>query len=202
METFLSICIGIGLSAACGFRVFVPLLCLSIAAKTGFVHLAASFAWIGTTPAMIAFAVATVAEIAAYYVPWLDNALDSIAVPVATVAGILATASVVTDVDPFWRWTLAVIAGGGIAASTQIATTKARLASSITTGGFAKPVLSTVEATSSTVLSVLAVVWPIVALVVVLAILAACWMVIWFVGKRVLRMVRGKNEIPVFNPGA
>jgi len=192
MEIFLSICLGIGLSAACGFRVFVPLLCLSIAAHfgAGHVHLAKSFAWVGSYPAMIAFGVATLVEIIAYYVPWLDNALDSAAVPVATIAGIFVTASVVTDIDPFWRWTMAVIAGGGIAASTQLATTKARVASSLTTGGFANPILSTVEAVSSTVLSVFAVIWPIVALVLAVVILIVCWLVIWFVGKRVLKIFR------------
>ena len=122
MEIFLSICVGVGLSAACGFRVFVPLLCLSIAAKLGAVHLAASFAWVGSTPAIVAFSVATAVEIAGYYIPWVDNALDSAAVPLATAAGVFVMASVVADMDPFWRWTLAVIAGGGIAASTQLAT--------------------------------------------------------------------------------
>ena len=166
MDIFLSICIGIGLSAACGFRVFVPLLCLSIAAHFGLgdIHVAKSFAWVGSYPAMIAFGVATIVEIIAYYVPWLDNALDSAAIPIATAAGIFVTASVVADIDPFWRWTMAVIAGGGIAASTQLATTKARLASSATTGGFANPVLATVEAVSSTALSIFAVAWPIIAL--------------------------------------
>ena len=202
MEIFLSICLGIGLSAACGFRVFVPLLCLSLAAKFGALPLTPGFAWAGSTTAVIAFGAATVAEIVAYYIPWVDNALDAIAGPLATIAGVVVMASVLTDIEPFWRWTLAVIAGGGIAASTQIATTKARLASSITTGGFANPVLATIEATSSTVLSVLAVIWPLVALVVVLAILAVCWMVIWFVGKRVLKMMRGQTETPVLNPGA
>ncbi len=190
MEIFLSICVGIGLSAACGFRVFVPLLCLSIAAKLGVVPLVSSFAWVGTTPAIIAFSVATVAEIAAYYFPWVDNVLDSAAVPLATVAGIFVTASVITDIAPFWRWTLAVIAGGGIAASTQLATTKARVASSLTTGGFANPILATVENISSTVLSVFAVVWPIVALMLVIGILAVCWVMIWLVGKRVVKLFR------------
>jgi hypothetical protein len=195
VETFLSICLGIGLSAACGFRVFVPLLCLSIAAHFGadHVHLAKSFAWIGSYPAMIAFAVATLVEIAAYYIPWLDNALDSAAIPIATAAGIFVTASVVADIDPFWRWTLAVIAGGGIAASTQLATTKARITSSVTTGGLANPVLATVEGISSTLLSVLAVIWPIVAFMLVIALLAVCGVVICFVGKRLLKLARRKS---------
>ena len=190
----LSVFLGVGLAAACGFRVFVPLLCLSIAAHTGFVDLIDSFAWIGSTPAMIAFAVATAAEIAAYYIPWVDNALDSIAIPLATVAGILVTASVVTDVDPFWRWTLAVVAGGGIAASTQVATTKARAASSLTTAGIGNPVVSTAEAGISSVLSVISVIWPIVAMVLVIALLALCFILIRFIGKRVFRLFRRKSD--------
>jgi hypothetical protein len=193
VEIFLSICVGIGLSAACGFRVFVPLLCLSVAAKFGHIPLTPTFTWIGTTPAIIAFSVATVAEIAAYYIPWVDNALDSIAVPLATVAGVVATASVLTDIDPFWRWTLAVVAGGGIATSTQLATTKARIASSVTTAGIANPVLATAESVSSTLLSVLAVIWPIVAFVLALLILAAGLWLMWFVGRRVLRLFRRKE---------
>jgi hypothetical protein len=196
MEIFLSICVGIGLSAACGFRVFVPLLCLSIAAKLGVLPLTPAFAWAGTTTAVVAFAVATAAEIAAYYVPWVDNALDSIAGPLATVAGVVVMASVLTDIEPFWRWTLAVIAGGGVAASTQIATTKARAASSLTTAGFANPVLSTIENVSSTVLSIFAVVWPIVALILVIGILALCWAIVWFLGKRLVKLFRRKEPTP------
>src|ERR1043165_3613686 len=130
---------GIGLSAACGFRVFVPLLCLRVAAHFQHLHLSPAFAWIGSTPAMIAFAVATAVEIAAYYIPWVDNLLDTIAVPVAAIAGIVATAAVVTDIDPFWKWTLAVVAGGGVATTTQLTTTKARATSSVTTGGLGNP---------------------------------------------------------------
>ena len=200
MEIFLSICVGIGLSAACGFRVFVPLLCLSVAAKLGVLPLTPAFAWAGTTTAVVAFSVATVVEIVAYYIPWVDNTLDSIAAPLATVAGVLVMASVLTDIEPFWRWTLAVIAGGGIAATTQVTTTKARLASSLTTGGFANPILATVENVSSTVLSVLAVVWPVVALVLALAILAVCGLVIWFVGKRLVKWFGRKPSGTPFTP--
>src|SRR2546423_1854095 len=139
-HTFLSICVGIGLSAACGFRIFVPLLCLSIASFTGQLHLAGSFAWIGTPPALIAFGVATIVEIAAYFIPFLDNLLDTVAIPTAAVAGTIATGSVMTtDMDPLWRWALAIIAGGGMATSTQLATTKLRAVSSVTTAGAGNP---------------------------------------------------------------
>ena len=202
MEIFLSICLGLGLSAACGFRVFVPLLCLSIAAHFKVVPLTGSFAWVGSEAALFAFAAATLLEVGAYYIPWLDNALDTIAGPFAVVAGIFVTASVITDIDPFWRWTLAVIAGGGLATTTQLATTKARAASSLTTGGLANPVLATVEAVSSTALSVIAVLWPIVALVLVLIILTGCALVIWFIGKRLVKWFRRKPETSGFTPAA
>lgn len=196
MEIFLSICLGIGLSAACGFRVFVPLLCLSLAAKFGALPLTPGFAWAGSTTAVIAFGAATLAEIVAYYIPWVDNALDAIAGPLATIAGVVVMASVLTDIEPFWRWTLAAIAGGGLAASTQIATTKARAASSLTTGGLANPIVSTVENVTSAVLSIFAVVWPVVALILVIGVLAGCGLIIWFVGRRALKFFRDKPAPP------
>ncbi|MEY2466412.1 MAG: hypothetical protein QOD03_933, partial [Verrucomicrobiota bacterium] len=136
---------------------------------------------------MIAFAVATVVEIAAYYIPFVDNLLDSIAVPVATIAGVMVAALAMTDVDPFWRWSLAIIAGGGMAASTQLATTKLRLASSAGTGGLGNPVLATVEAVAASILSVVAVLWPVVALILALLVVGACWLIIYLIAKHLLR---------------
>jgi hypothetical protein len=194
VEIFLSICVGVGLSAACGFRVFVPLLCLSAAThfQFGGIQLAPAFQWISSTPALIAFGVATVAEIAAYYIPWVDNLLDTIAVPLATVAGIVVTASVVTDINPFIKWTLAIIAGGGIATTTQLATTKARVTSSATTGGLGNPVLATIENGISTVLSVLSVVWPIVAFALAIVVITICVFLLYFAAKLLVKLFRRK----------
>jgi hypothetical protein len=175
VELTLSILIGIGLAAACGFRVFVPFLVISIASLSGHLTLAPGFEWIGTYYALAAFALATVLEIAAYYVPWLDNLLDTIATPAAVVAGTIVAASVVADVSPFLRWTLAVIAGGGVAGAVQAATVAVRGTSTLTTGGVANPVVSTGELGGSVVTSVLAVVVPViaVALVVLLFVMIA-----------------------------
>src|SRR6516162_6641024 len=104
MDTVLSVCLGIGLSAACGFRVFVPLLVMSIANLSGNLTLAHGFEWIGTYPALITFSVATALEIGGYYIPWLDHLLDTIATPAAIVAGTVVTASMVTDLSPFLKW--------------------------------------------------------------------------------------------------
>ena len=171
METILSLCIGIGLSAACGFRIFVPFLITSIAAHSGHVTLTHSFQWIGSDTALIAFGAATLLEIAAYYVPWLDNLLDTIATPAAIVAGTIVTASVVTEMSPFLKWTLAVIAGGGAAGLVQAATVVARGASTATTGGLANPVLATAELGGSVAASLLALIAPMVAVCLLVTVL-------------------------------
>jgi len=170
-EAVLSVMLGIGLAAACGFRIFVPLLVMSIAATAGHLQLSEGFAWIGTWPALVAFAVATTLEIAAYYIPWLDNLLDTVATPAAVVAGVIVVAACVTDMSPYLKWTLAVIAGGGAAGAVQALTVTGRAASTATTGGAANPVVSTVEAGSAAALSTVSVLVPVLAAAVVLTLL-------------------------------
>jgi hypothetical protein len=158
--TLLSILAALGLAAACGFRVFVPLLVLSLAHRAGLLGLSEGFAWIGSTPALIAFGAATALEVGAYYVPVVDNFLDTIATPAAILAGIVVSAAVMTDVDPWLKWTLATIAGGSLAAAVQIPMVAARGVSTGTTAGLANPVVSTGEFMAASVFSGLAVFWP------------------------------------------
>lgn len=172
MVTAFAILVGIGLAASCGFRVFVPMLVVSVAAHTGYLELAESFRWLGTLPALVAFAVASVVEIGAYYVPWLDNLLDTIATPIAMVAGTVLFAASVTDLDPFLQWSLAIIGGGGSAGIVQGATVVTRLASTATTGGLANFVFNTVETITGFVASILAIVVPILAVALMLTAVA------------------------------
>ncbi|MBZ0269531.1 DUF4126 domain-containing protein [bacterium] len=171
METALGIAMGIALAAACGFRVFLPFLVISIAAQGGHLPLSDGFAWIGTTPAMIVFAAATVAEILAFLIPWVDNLLDMAAQPVAMIAGVLITAAVVTDLSPLWKWSLAIVAGGGIAGTLQGGTVVARGLSTLATGGLGNFVISAFEGVAALVTSVLAIVGPFVALALVVLLL-------------------------------
>jgi hypothetical protein len=194
METLLSICVGIGLSAACGFRVFVPLLVMSIASMSGHLTLAHGFAWIGTYPALISFSIATGLEITGYYLPWLDHLLDTIATPAAIVAGTIVTASAVGDMSPFLKWTLAVIAGGGAAGLVQGATVMTRAASGVTTGGLANPVISTIELAGATITSVLAVVAPIAALLLITVVL-------FIFGRKAFKWFRATHSTPATSPG-
>ncbi len=163
LETITAICLGLALSASCGFRVFVPMLVGGIAAKAGYLELAQEFEWLGTWPAIAIFSVATVVEIGAYYLPWLDNLLDSITVPVAVVAGILLAAASFGDMDPMLKWSLATVAGGGTAGIISLGMSGLRLGSSLLTGGSGNPVISTLEWIGSLILSILAIALPIVA---------------------------------------
>jgi len=165
METVASILIGIGLSATCGFRVFVPLLVMSIAGHLNILELSSTFAWIGTTPALIAFGVATAVEILAYLIPLLDNALNAVTVPLTVVAGTVITAAVLLDLNPFLTWTLAVIAGGGASLAGSAASNLLHGGSTATTGGAANPFLSAVESVFSVVMAVLSVLVPVLAVV-------------------------------------
>ena len=169
METVLSICVGIALAAACGFRVFVPLLVMSIASLAGHLTVAPGFQWIGTYPALIAFSVATVLEVTAYYIPWLDHLLDTIATPAAIVAGTIVTAAMLSNLSPFLQWTLAIIAGGGIAGVVQSGTVLTRAVSTSTTGGLANPVVASAELGISALTSFLAITLPLLAVGLIVA---------------------------------
>jgi hypothetical protein len=182
MDGLVSVALGLGLAAAAGFRVFVPLLVLSVVARVGYLPLAPGFEWMATTPALTTFAVATVIEIAAYYVPWVDNLLDTVATPAAVMAGVIATASVVRDLPPLLRWAIALIGGGGAAGLIAGTTSLLRLKSTASTAGLANPVLATIELVAAVATSVLALVVPLALLAGVITLFA---ILVWRVSRRI-----------------
>jgi uncharacterized protein DUF4126 len=170
-ELLLSLGVGLGLSAACGFRVFLPLLALGVAARAHLVPLAGGFEWLATPPALGAFAVATALEIGAYYVPWLDHLLDIAATPAAVLAGALASASVLTDLPPLLQWSVAIVGGGTAAGVVKGATSLLRLGSTATTGGLGNPLVATAEWVVAGAVATLAIAVPVLALLLLGAIL-------------------------------
>lgn len=168
-ETAVSIALGIGLAAAVGFRVFIPLLVASIAAYTGHLRLDESFAWLGSLTAMTMLGVAALVEVLAYYIPAVDNVLDSITGPLALIAGTVVSAAVITDLPPLIKWGTAIIAGGGVAAITQGVTTLVRAKSTAFTAGLGNPVVSTAELIAAVVTALLALLAPLLAIALVAA---------------------------------
>jgi hypothetical protein len=173
--TILSVLTGIGLAAACGFRVFVPLLALGLAGRAHVLPLNESFAMLASLPALVALGTASLLEVAAYYVPWLDNVLDVAAAPAAVIAGILASAASMTSLPPVLVWGIALIGGGGAAGVLHGATSLLRLKSTALSGGVANPVLSTGELIGALLTSAIALLVPVVC--AVLVVLVMLWVV-------------------------
>lgn len=171
-ETIISIFLGVGLAASTGFRVFLPLFALSLASYFGVWELNESWQWIGSLAAVITLGVATITEVLAYFIPWVDNTLDSVAIPLATIAGTVVMISTIANLDPVITWSLAIIAGGGTAATIKGANATGRLASTATTGGLANPVVSIVETGTAVVVSTASIFVPVLAAVLVVIILA------------------------------
>jgi hypothetical protein len=184
-EVALSIALGVGLAAAVGFRVFLPMLVMSIAAYTGHLTLSSGFAWLGSAPALLTLALAALLEIIAYYIPGVDNLLDALATPAALIAGTVVAAAVMVDLPPLVKWTTAVIAGGGAAGLTQGITSLLRLKSTGLTGGLGNHIIATGELGGALGVSLLALAAPVLAVALVAVF---CWFAI-----RVLRRLFRKR---------
>jgi hypothetical protein len=182
----LAIAMGVGLAAAVGFRVFLPMLVLSIAAYSGHLTLSNGLAWLGTPAALLMLSVAAVLEIIAYYVPGVDNVLDLVAAPAALIAGTVVSAAVMTDLPPMVKWTTAVIAGGGAAGLTQGLTSLLRAKSTVMTAGLGNHVIATGELGGALVVSLLALAAPVAAVGLVALF---CWFTVRLV-RRVSRKER------------
>jgi hypothetical protein len=172
LDLALAVAMGVGLAAAVGLRVFVPMLVVSVGAYSGHLTLASGLAWLATPTALVMLSVAAALEILAYYIPGVDNALDVIAAPAALVAGTVVSAAVMTNVPPMVRWTAAVIAGGGAAGAIHGLTSLLRVKSTTMTAGFGNHAIATGEVAGALIVSLLALAAPLAA--VTIAVLF-CW---------------------------
>ncbi len=173
-HAIIGVFLGIGLAAAAGFRIFVPLFLMSLAVQfgEGIIPISDSWRWVGDWPALITLGVATLVEVFAYFIPFVDNLLDTIAIPLATLAGTVLMASQLGGFDyPVISWAMAIIAGGGTAAAIKSASAGTRGVSSATTGGTANFAVASAETGLSTVLSVIAIFIPVLAVILVFFIL-------------------------------
>ena len=172
MSVALSVATGIALAAAAGFRAFVPLLAAGLAIHFGYVEAAPGFAWLGEPVVLIALAIATVTEIAAYYIPGVDHLLDVIGSPVAVAAGMVAAASVMVGLPDWLRWFAAIGLGGAVTTTGHALTAIGRAKTGAVSGGLGNPVFATGELAGSLLLATFALLLPFIALVLVIAIIA------------------------------
>ena len=178
-----NVAMGIALSACAGFRVFVPMLAASIAAHFNIIDLPTDLEWLGGWPAMICFGTASIAEIGAYYIPFLDNILDTIATPLSIIAGTVLSFSIfpITDQEPMLRWGTALLTGGTAAGTIHLGTGLLRLFSSKATAGTGNVVLATTENAAAISGSVLSFIIPVVAAILVIILIG--WIMVKFVGR-------------------
>lgn len=175
VQTITATALGIALAACCGFRVFVPMLVAGLASKFHIFNFSESFSWLSSTPALVALGAATVAEITAYYVPFIDNILDTISAPLAAVAGTLLATSVIPIDNEWMKWIIGIVAGGGSAGLISSGTGLLRLFSSKTTLGTGNAVVATGENTAAIGGSILAFLIPIV--MAILFVLLFFWII-------------------------
>lgn len=180
MELMIALLVGIGLAAAAGLRIFLPLFGLALGSWLNYIPVQGDMVWLATPAAVVALGAATVLEIGGYYFPLVDHLLDTVAAPGAIIAGTLMTASLITGIDqPMLQWSLALIAGGGTAGIVQAGSMLARATSTATTGGLGNPVVATGEWLGSLALTLTAILAPL------LIVLALAGLVLWAWRRRI-----------------
>ncbi|MBC6980452.1 DUF4126 domain-containing protein [Caulobacter sp. 17J80-11] len=171
--------VGLGLAAACGLKTFLPLLMLAAAARFQLfgVALNDSFAWLASTPALVALALATALELAADKIPVLDHALSAVGTVARPAAGVLAAGSLFAHLDPATAALAGVIVGAPTAFAFNAAQGTARVASTATTGGLANPLFSLVDDALSFLTAAVAIVLPLLVLPLLGVMLWLAWRV-------------------------
>ncbi len=172
------IVMAVALSACCGFKVFVPPLVLSVFAKAGLlVHLGENYAWLATWPAIAVLGLATVVETVAYFVPAVNNALDTIKIPIAAIAGALTASAAMSsaELSPLVRWSMAIIVGGGGAAAVSAGMAGLRSVLTTTTAGVGSSIQNVFESIISFCLSILSILGPILIALAILITLIVIW---------------------------
>lgn len=186
----LSAFIGIGLAAASGFRVFLPMFAVSLASYLGWIPISDNFEWLSGLPTLITTGVATIIEIVAYYIPVVDNFLDTITIPLATIAGSILFASQFMELGTFPQWALALIAGGGTAATIASGFAGTRAASTATTAGIGNNMVATTETAGAGLMSVLAIFLPVIAFIFAIVLL----ILVLFFGRKLWRKMKKQNS--------
>lgn len=183
--------LGLGLAAASGFRVFIPPFLYGLFLRLDMVPISIPMTgiseWMASDIGLIILGVAMIVEILGYYVPWIDNLLDTIASPAAIIAGVMMMSSTLSDTHPALQWGASIIAGGGVSGTIQIGTVATRAVSTATTGGLGNPIVSTIEAGACIACTVLAILLPFIAVILVVVLVG-------FSGRQVRKRLFTKNQ--------
>ena len=211
MDVLIAILTGVGLAAACGFRVFVPLFLVSLSMNAGVdmplgldstvqTLMGEDMAWLGQPLVTTGLGVATLVEVGGFYIPWVDNLLDVLAAPLAVGAGTFMSAALMPELfgDGAMKWAIALMAGGGSSGVVQFGTALARGTSTATTAGLANPLVATFELISSILTTLFAVLIPLL----VIAVLAGVAYFLWSVFRDDPKDGDGEDPDSTLQPGS
>ena len=172
-----------GLSGSAGLNAYIPLLLVALAARfpmsDPLVKLQPPFDLLGSWWAIGLIAVLLVVEIVADKIPAVDSVNDAIQTFIRPAAGAIlfaGSANVITDIHPILALGSGLLVAGGVHATK----TAARPVVTVTTGGVGNPVVSTLEDIVAFVVSLLAILLPIIAALLLLTFL---FVVIYFVRR-------------------
>ena len=165
-----SIFLAFGLSAACGFRIFIPPLTYGLLYKADLVQLGEGWDWVGNDWVIAVLALAALIEIIGNLVPWIDNLLDVLATPTAIFAGTTLSAVSLSEIDPGLKWMLSVMSGVLVTGGFQLSTVTLRGFSSIFTGGLLNPIISFIEDIISLGISIAIILSPLIGILIVILI--------------------------------
>ncbi|AEV88312.1 membrane protein [Actinoplanes sp. SE50] len=177
---------GTGLAASAGLNAYIPLLSMGLLARyTDAIDLPHGWSWLQNGWTIVILAILLAIEVVADKVPVVDHFNDVVQTLVRPTAGGLAfgagsssETATVTDPGQFFgshQW-VPIAAGVLIAFCVHGVKAASRPVVNVTTAGFGAPVASTAEDITSVLLSVLAILLPVLVLVgLVLLVWAAVW---------------------------
>lgn len=185
---------GTGLAASAGLNAYIPLLVLGLLGRyTDLINLPSGWTWLGNGWVIVIMAVLLAVEMVADKVPVVDHINDVVQTVVRPTAGGLAfgagsSSETVTVSDPgsFFsthQW-VPVVTGVLLALGVHLLKSAARPVINATTAGFGAPVASTAEDATSVVVSLAAIILPVLVLVFLLGLV---FFVFWFVRRRTER---------------
>lgn len=169
----IAFCLGIGLSAACGIRMFLPLLLIAVNQKFHLLETSYYVDWLDSNLALIILITATLIEISAYYIPLIDHILDVVNVPLVFVAGLLSMASILPDMPLYMDKILGLIVGGSTAVTINGLVGIGRLKSTTLSAGTTNPFYATIENIMTIVITILSFVIPVIIGIIVILIVTS-----------------------------
>ena len=168
--------LAVALAAAAGLRAWLPLLVAGVLTRLGVADLGSSFGWLASWPALGLLGGATLIEVVGDKIPVVDHVLDTIGTVIRPLAGALAAAAALVQVDdPMIALVIGLLVGAPVALAPHVAKSSVRAVSTTSTAGLANPVISFIEDVLSFVIAVLAFLAPVLVVLLLLVSARLIW---------------------------